>query len=688
MRPRQPKAPLWLLPAGLVAALWLFFSPPQLGGSTIFTATVGNSMEPMFHKGDLAVTRRASSYRVGDVTLYMSPVLHRPVLHRIVAIQDGRYFFKGDHNDFVDPGSVTRADLLGKLWFHVPRAGKALSWLGKPGHASLLAAIAALVLVLGGATKGTRRRRGRGRRRGSGWKAPAVRSGMGGFHRPRRTPENIFAGIAGVVALVLLAAGFTTSTKRSVPVAGAYQHGGTFSYVARLAKPDSAYPSGVVHTGQPLFLHDARTLDVAFAYRFASRLPHGLRGTASLKALISADSNWHDLYVLEPPTAFGGDRTTLHGTIDLDKLRALITQLSVDSGAVGAEYTVDIEPIVHVRGVVGGKPIAETFSPVLPLTVTQTLLKLDVVDQPPPPGATYAAPQAGSAIETALNPTQPGSVPGVAPSYVSLARYHVAVSQARGIGLGLAALTLLVLLTKPFRRRRDVWSPEKRIAQRHGCVIVDVLSLADADATDVPDFESIATLAGYCERPILCLTRDAVKIYAVEDGGRLYCCSVETKGVAEPAAETRPAPPPPPPRPPRRRRRLARAAAALFALAIAIGIVTSFTAANTVPLSYAGSSTEALQINQLAPARCSGINLTNLIVATSATTTGTAQNDLILGKSGSGTLTLTGGSGDDCIVGGGGSGTTNKFDGGSGTNDVCIGAPGATNTFKNCESTS
>src|SRR5580698_1105363 len=90
-----------LLILAALAAGAVFFAPVQLGGSTLYSATVGNSMEPLFHKGDLAIVRRASSYKVGDIVLYESQVLHRPVLHRILVIQDDHYYFKGDNNDFV-----------------------------------------------------------------------------------------------------------------------------------------------------------------------------------------------------------------------------------------------------------------------------------------------------------------------------------------------------------------------------------------------------------------------------------------------------------------------------------------------------------------------------------------------------------------------------------------------------------
>jgi signal peptidase I len=154
----------------LLAALF-FFAPTQVGGSTSYVVTEGISMLPNLHGGDLAVVRTHSSYRVGESVLYDSPVLHRPVLHRIVAIRDGRYFFKGDNNSFVDPGAVSQSALIGELWFHVPRAGNWVSWLGAPLHVAVIVAAAAFLLLAG-----TRERRRRGRRR----------RGTLGLHAPSR----------------------------------------------------------------------------------------------------------------------------------------------------------------------------------------------------------------------------------------------------------------------------------------------------------------------------------------------------------------------------------------------------------------------------------------------------------------------------------------------------------------------
>ena len=266
------------------------------------------------------------------------------------------------------------------------------------------------------------------------------------------------------------------------------------------------------------------------------------------------------------------------------------------------------------------------------------------------------------------------------------------VSALRGLGLGLAALALLVPFTKPLRRkRRELWSPEKRIAFRYQCVIVDVVSIVNGavakDApTEIPDFESLATLARYCERPILREAAGDAHVYAVEDGGRLYVYRTSALTPApravEPALHVQA-----PRQEPRHRRRLLGGAGLLLVLLVGLGLATAFTAATTVPVSYAGATLKTRDLAQLTPTQCTGLTPTNLVAMTTSSTSGSGASDLILGLNSSGTVNLGSGGGNDCLVGGGGAGTTNEFDGGPGNGDICIGAAGATNTFKNCETT-
>jgi signal peptidase I len=693
MTTQRRRVPAAFVLAGLAVALW-FFAPAQLGGRASYTATVGTSMEPLFHKGDLAITKPSSSYRVGDVVLYESPVFDRPVLHRILVVQHGHYFFKGDNNDFVDPGYVTRDRLQGKLWLHLSHAGVALSWFGRPSHSAGIAALAVLMLVLGGAKSAVGRRR-RGRRQ-STWKRPRVRTSFARhLHRPRKSPENIAAGILGALALVLLVVGFSHSTKRPAQLNGAYRNTGTFTYRAHVVRPVSTYPTGVAHAGEPLFLANFNTLQLGFGYRFASRLRHEVHGTIALRAVMSSDTNWQRTFVLGKATGFAGDRATANGSLDLKELRRLMLEVATASGAVGANYTIDLQPVVHLRGTVGEKKLDETFSPSLPISVTQSVLKVTASAPTTIPGASYAPPSPQAILTAALNPVETGSVAGVAPATVKLVKFQLAVSTVRGLAIGLLLLTLLILFTKPMKRKREIWSLERRIAHRYGCIVVDVVSIADGALatgapTRIPDFESLATLARYCERPILREKREDGDAYGVEDGGRLYVYRASPRP-AEAAVVNEPVASPPPLPPVMRGRRgvpsLVRFGVPALLLVLAVTSIVAFTSGNTVPISYAGVSNKPVALGQLAPSQCSGMTLTNQITMTTNSTTGTGAADFVLGRNAATTVTINGGGQDDCLVGGGGAGTTNKFDGGPGTNDVCIGAPGATNTFKNCETT-
>ncbi|MGZ4481605.1 MAG: signal peptidase I, partial [Gaiellales bacterium] len=141
----------------LVAAAWLFLAPTRIGGSTTYVITSGVSMEPRFHTGDLAIVRPATHYRVGMVVAYHSSLLKVVVLHRVVAIHDGRYTFKGDNNNFLDPVHPTRSHIIGALWVQVPHGGRVLKALHSQVTVILLCVFVGLLLV-GGTDK---RRRGR-----------------------------------------------------------------------------------------------------------------------------------------------------------------------------------------------------------------------------------------------------------------------------------------------------------------------------------------------------------------------------------------------------------------------------------------------------------------------------------------------------------------------------------------------
>jgi signal peptidase len=158
----------------------LTLRPQSLGGPAGYVMVRGISMNPTYHTGDLAITRPEPSYRRGDVVAYRVPngevgegIL---VIHRIVggSARDG-YVLQGDNNEAPDDWRPKNADVVGRTWFVLPRAGLVLGWLHAPLPLASLAAGFAIAMVLvpddGEKAAGPSRRR---RRRGAGPRPDAV----------------------------------------------------------------------------------------------------------------------------------------------------------------------------------------------------------------------------------------------------------------------------------------------------------------------------------------------------------------------------------------------------------------------------------------------------------------------------------------------------------------------------------
>ena len=257
------------------------------------------------------------------------------------------------------------------------------------------------------------------------------------------------------------------------------------------------------------------------------RFAHHVTGTIQLRTLVLSSTNtWKSLSTGTAASPFTGDTASVSTTLALSGLYALINTVSAQSGVAGANYALDVQPVVRITGTVGGNPIKTTFLPVLPFQVAPTALTLDVPVAPAPPGATYVAPTAASALAAGLNPTQSGSVPHIYPNVVSVLKYEVRVSLLRSGGVVLAVLALLVaVLHDVLRRRKTVRSDEEQIAKQVGSLIVPVDRLADTDGSArlvVLDFAHLAGLAHYLERPILYEMRDGQRRYEVDDETRRY----------------------------------------------------------------------------------------------------------------------------------------------------------------------
>jgi signal peptidase I len=91
----------------------------------------GRSMEPTLRDGDVVIVRALTrDVTLGDVVVYRHPVHRFGVVHRIVSWAGGDgWIARGDAAASVDPDSVGPIDIIGRVWFVIPKVGRWTSGL-------------------------------------------------------------------------------------------------------------------------------------------------------------------------------------------------------------------------------------------------------------------------------------------------------------------------------------------------------------------------------------------------------------------------------------------------------------------------------------------------------------------------------------------------------------------------------
>jgi signal peptidase I len=508
-----------VLAAVALGAAWIFFAPAQVGGGTSYAIIVGNSMEPKLHRGDLAVVRRQSVYRVGDVVLYDSRELGSKVLHRIVRVEDGRFVLKGDNNSFLDAEHPTEEQIVGSLWVTAPAVGRVTEWLREPLHSALLVGLVTLIALGGGLGAGASVRRGARPPR----PRPRVTAPPG---RPGGVPDelkHLLTGlaVAAVACVALAIVSFGRPLSGTESVAAAYAHQGRFEYDARVPKT-AAYPDGHVSTGEPVFQRLVPRLRVTFSYRLESELPVAASGRIALDARISDGRGWERTLPLAAERPFSNGGSTVSGVLDLERLQRITEEVRELTGSGQTAYTVAVLPRVDVAGRVGGEPVDATFSPALSFDAGDLRL------QPSLQGAEGVGPFA---------PREPGSGTRVVPAEVSLGALSLSVATARRVSLlGIAGLLLLGGLALAAGRRRQAGDEHERILGRYGHLLLPVSSRSGGweHVVELADMEALVRLAEHQGKLILRITETNDRSYVVEDGSTAYRYRVHAP---EPVAE-------------------------------------------------------------------------------------------------------------------------------------------------------
>jgi signal peptidase I len=510
---------------------WWFLAPTQIGGSATYVITRGISMQPRFHTGDLAIVRPVSTYKVGDIAAYRSTLLHVTVLHRIVARRGNLYVFKGDNNNFIDPTYPTRSELVGKLWLRVPQGGRLLAFVHSPVTAGAICGMLGLFLMLGA----EERRRRRNRRRGG-----PTRSGRRGAlavsirdHRPA-LPVSLgaLAAVAATAAAMFLTLGliaFTQPLKRPTTTATAYTQRLTFGYSAA-APAGPVYPTGVVKTGNPLFLTLVHRLNIHIDYRFTSAASHVLTGSESVALLLTGPSGWSHTIMLVPRTPFTGDHASTDVTLDLPHLQSLFAQVGKATGIpAGLGATIAVEPRVHIKGTVAGQPIKSTYEPGLDFQLEPLQLQLGGAPSTP-------ASQVGGSASGGLNPSQTSKVETVRSvgNTLGVGGVSLDVTAVRWIALIGLLLTIVCAVVAYLLKRGEPFEETYRIHSQYGHLVVPIVAGEDLGwpAVDVATIKALVRLAESGQRLILHSRAAGVDTYMVNDDGTVYRYQVRPSKVA------------------------------------------------------------------------------------------------------------------------------------------------------------
>jgi signal peptidase I len=383
--PRRFRPLAALLSTLLIAGLWMMLAPAQLGGSMRMLGTKGTSMEPSLHEGDLAIIKKGT-YEVGDVVAYRGQLVNAILLHRIVAIEEGRFTLKGDNNDFLDPERPTIDAILGEQVFVIPNGALVLRSISDPKMLIGLLGLTIVSFLV--------------HRRGSGANTRTRLVNMPVSLRSRviaagATPSAPAAAavilVIGFVAVGIGAAAVAAPERSAEPVT--YAHQGTFSYSAEA--PRSVYPDGIADTGQAIFLNVSRAANFNFAYGLTTDAATDVQGSILMKATVTDAAGWSRTVTLQRKTAFTGEAASAAAILNLDWLQRLTTQVQTKTEVARSMYQVNLQPVVTLAGSVSGSEFQQVFAPTLTLEYDGRVLRY--------------VPQQDATVD-ALSPTQGGTV--------------------------------------------------------------------------------------------------------------------------------------------------------------------------------------------------------------------------------------------------------------------------------------
>jgi signal peptidase I len=504
----------------LASLLFIFiffmaFAPTQLGGAVTYVIVDGNSMEPGFFRGDLVLVRVEPAYGVGDAVIYQDPNMGSFVFHRIIGLELDHFILQGDNNSWLDSYQPTQGEIVGKLWVHIPKLGRAIEWVRVPLHMSLTVGLMGGVLMFDMIKKPSQRRK----------KEQKMPSGNFG-----RMPEGALY-VFGFLALLFLVLGiysFTRPLNRSADNIS-YQQDGYYYYSA--TGTPGVYDTDVVRSGEPVFPKLTCFLNVGYTYNVTGGHLQGISGTHAMSArIMDEQSGWSRTIPLNTETSFVGNSYFTMATLDLCQIESLVNLVEQEAGLNQTAYTLEISANAAITASVGSAQISDSFSPRLVFKYDKVHFYL-ITDK--------------SQSDDPLRSSKQGIAGGATsqPNTISILGLKPAVWIIRVVSLIGFAFSLLGLIGTGMNVYRTAsQSQDALIRLKYGGMLVDVYEQNLAPSSSVIDVATMDDLARLAERQgtmILHMTRNFLHYYFVQSNGTTYryVISAGRKGAVETEAQ-------------------------------------------------------------------------------------------------------------------------------------------------------
>ena len=377
------KTPLAIILFGLLIFWVLYLRPQFLGGPASYIIVSGPSMSPTLESGDLAIMQMVDDYRAGDIITFQ--VSGGNVIHRIVggSAQAG-YITQGDNQRGVDPWRPTQEQVIGKLWLHLPNAGKWLINLRNPVSFAALAGLA--YILVSKDPSGTKSRMKRGHR----MKSKQSPSSAILANPSLLTTILGFVGILSFIFIALAIYSFMQPLEQSKNIETlSYTHNGGFRYTVFTSPstiyvnnqvgpigPETINPSDVEHNNK-IFTQLAETILVEYSYSLGSPTPSDIQGELYFVLQIHGSEDWAQTFPLGEAIPFTGPEVAAEINLQFPQIENLITEIEEQSGYELRTYHLVVIPVITYIGKIGEQVVNERFAPPFTMEYNRNLISFD-----------------------------------------------------------------------------------------------------------------------------------------------------------------------------------------------------------------------------------------------------------------------------------------------------------------------